>query len=184
MERVKARQKAWYAANAEKVKAKVAAHKDANQEKVIIGKRIEYRKHRQAYSANAKKRRVLHSGKVREEHAKHYAANKGKVKEACTRWRKANPGKVKAIHSARRAKKLGNGGRHTDTQVVELLQLWQGKCAYCGVTATELDHVVSIYRGGTDNIDNILPACKPCNTSKGSRSLDEWLTIRLCGNMR
>ena len=29
-------------------------------------------------------------------------------------------------------------------------------------------------RGGSDTIENIVPACKPCNTVKDSRTPEEW----------
>lgn len=44
-------------------------------------------------------------------------------------------------------------------------------CAYCGDRATDRDHVWPRARGGTDAPNNIVWACKRCNSSKGSRSL-------------
>src|SRR3990170_933860 len=45
------------------------------------------------------------------------------------------------------------------------------RCAYCHrlVVPLEQDHVVPISRGGSHTPDNIVPACKPCNSSKGNR---------------
>lgn len=42
-------------------------------------------------------------------------------------------------------------------------------CAYCGGEATEADHVIPKDSGGKDELDNLLAACKPCNSSKGNR---------------
>ncbi len=49
-------------------------------------------------------------------------------------------------------------------------------CAYCGSAPTFLtiDHVKPRSQGGTNEPDNLLPACKPCNESKGSRALRSW----------
>ena len=49
-------------------------------------------------------------------------------------------------------------------------------CAYCGATDVplELDHIHPRSRGGADSPDNLTPACKRCNTSKGAKTLDEW----------
>lgn len=53
-------------------------------------------------------------------------------------------------------------------------------CAYCGVmdAPLELDHIVPRSRGGADHPDNLTPACKPCNTSKGAKYLQDWLATR------
>lgn len=58
----------------------------------------------------------------------------------------------------------------------ELVEEWDGRCAYCGVTPMVLtqDHAVPIARGGEHSIDNIVPACQPCNSSKGDRMYYEW----------
>lgn len=50
-------------------------------------------------------------------------------------------------------------------------------CAYCGnkYRAKELtrDHVHPTSRGGVDEWDNVVAACKPCNSYKGSELLSE-----------
>jgi 5-methylcytosine-specific restriction endonuclease McrA len=52
------------------------------------------------------------------------------------------------------------------------------KCAYCDTQLNELtvtiEHVVPLSRGGTNNIDNLVPACSKCNNSKGAKLLSEW----------
>ena len=48
-------------------------------------------------------------------------------------------------------------------------------CHWCRrAKATELDHIIELDRGGTNDPDNLVPACKPCNFSKGPRLLTEW----------
>ena len=51
-----------------------------------------------------------------------------------------------------------------------------GHCAYCGTTLTfkemQVDHVVPLRRGGSDTLDNMLPACRSCNRYKGSCTLE------------
>lgn len=51
-------------------------------------------------------------------------------------------------------------------------------CVYCGGPFEHVDHVLPVSRGGTDDVENLVPSCTSCNTSKGDRLLDEWLTLR------
>jgi hypothetical protein len=49
-------------------------------------------------------------------------------------------------------------------------------CRYCGDQAERMcaDHVVPLSRGGTNDEDNLVACCLPCNSSKCDRLLDEW----------
>jgi hypothetical protein len=49
----------------------------------------------------------------------------------------------------------------------KVVEFYGGLCAYCGVSpGVEMDHVIPTSRGGTHEIGNLVPACKPCNSSK------------------
>lgn len=43
------------------------------------------------------------------------------------------------------------------------------RCQYCGSTAESIDHVVPRSRGGLHSWDNVVAACRPCNTRKEDR---------------
>lgn len=47
-------------------------------------------------------------------------------------------------------------------------------CHYCGQTASEPDHFVPLARGGLHCRDNVVPACKPCNSSKCASLPHQW----------
>lgn len=48
-------------------------------------------------------------------------------------------------------------------------------CAYCGASASLVaDHLVPRVRGGADEGDSPVRACRSCNSSKGGRDLLEW----------
>ena len=53
---------------------------------------------------------------------------------------------------------------------------WNG-CAYCGATDSPLqrDCVMAISRGGRYTVDNVVPACASCNTSKCNDEVTSWL---------
>lgn len=55
-----------------------------------------------------------------------------------------------------------------------------GKCAYCGCTPRRnqrltKDHLRPLSEGGTTVPENIVPACKSCNSSKGVEDFKVWL---------
>ena len=56
-----------------------------------------------------------------------------------------------------------------------------GECYACWGPATAMDHLVPRSRGGIDDPENRAPICDPCNASKSSRTVDEWLDAGLRG---
>jgi 5-methylcytosine-specific restriction endonuclease McrA len=48
-----------------------------------------------------------------------------------------------------------------------------GRCQYCGSTAESIDHVVPRSRGGEHVWENVVAACRRCNTHKRDRLLNE-----------
>lgn len=48
-------------------------------------------------------------------------------------------------------------------------------CAYCGNrTDVSIDHLIPKIANGSNSADNLVRACKHCNSSKGGRDLLEW----------
>ncbi|MGH9302071.1 MAG: HNH endonuclease [Acidimicrobiales bacterium] len=47
------------------------------------------------------------------------------------------------------------------------------RCQYCGSPAENIDHVVPRSRGGLHTWDNVVAACRRCNTRKEDRLLNE-----------
>lgn len=52
-------------------------------------------------------------------------------------------------------------------------------CTYCGSKKQlEGDHIVPLARGGSNALTNLATACRPCNLSKGPKTLEEWQPAR------
>ncbi len=47
------------------------------------------------------------------------------------------------------------------------------RCQYCGAAAENIDHVVPRSRGGQHVWENVVAACRPCNSRKEDRSVHE-----------
>lgn len=61
----------------------------------------------------------------------------------------------------------------TETEWKETLEYFNHACAYClrADVPLEKDHVVALSRGGGTTRENIIPACKSHNSSKGDRGI-------------
>lgn len=62
----------------------------------------------------------------------------------------------------------------------EKIKLQTGQCCnYCGAQGPlALDHIFSRNFGGQDSGDNLIYACRSCNSSKGKKDLMEWMEHR------
>lgn len=62
----------------------------------------------------------------------------------------------------------------------EKIKLQTGQiCNYCGSNENlALDHILAKKMGGKDDAENLLFACRSCNSSKGKKDLMEWMNFR------
>jgi len=59
------------------------------------------------------------------------------------------------------------------------LEEYNYRCAYCGQGLSSntitIDHVIPLSRGGSNYIDNLVPACRLCNSKKHNKTAEEYL---------
>lgn len=187
------RQKRWRMAHPDRARAHSAKYRAANREKVLAYYAANYaakaeakRAYARAYylankakiAAKAAAKRLLHPEKVRRCVTAWKKANPGAVRAYAAKWRSANRDRVTTIANRRRAREAGNGGSHTPEERAAKFARLGNRCFYCGASGRlTADHDLPIARGGTDNIANILPACRSCNCRKRTRTAPEFMTI-------
>lgn len=109
--------------------------------------------------------------------AKWRAANPEKHRQSGKKWRERNKDKVRALDHAKRAKRCAVEGKHTASQIRDLLKKQKGRCINCKVNIESryhIDHIIPISRGGSNWITNIQLLCPPCNISKSAKDPILW----------
>lgn len=95
--------------------------------------------------------------------------------------RNKNRAAYRSYGQARRAKQSGVNGIYAAAEWEAKLAAFDHRCAYCGCGGQmTVDHDVPLSRGGSNTIDNIVPACRPCNTRKNDMTAVEYFA-RLSG---
>ncbi len=79
------------------------------------------------------------------------------------------------LYAGLNAGTMSVGGLYDDER---LKLLSPGRCAYCGQGATTADHLLPRATGGGDFGENLVPACRGCNSAKGARDVMAWHRAR------
>jgi len=96
-------------------------------------------------------------------------------------WQRNNKDKIKKYREDRREKK------HTFTinKWKECLEFFGNSCAYCGMSEEEhkdkynqVLHKEHVDHNGSNGIDNCVPSCKICNSSKHTSEMEEWYSSK------
>lgn len=69
------------------------------------------------------------------------------------------------------------GKHYTAADVATLAIDQHGLCAYCAqpLKSYHIDRIQPLSKGGGNGADNIALACPSCNSSKGDKTLLEWM---------
>lgn len=91
---------------------------------------------------------------------------------------KKNPQILHKIRENRRTREYNAVGNHTLEEWLAKKKEFDNLCGYCklGKPLTK-DHMTPLSRGGTNSIDNIIPACKSCNSAKCDKTYKEFMEL-------
>lgn len=99
--------------------------------------------------------------------------NPEKRKAFDKKWRKTDKGKANSIRGVtkRRARNKNIINTLTAEEWIYILKKYKFRCAYCGKDFTLFDkethdHIIPISKGGHNIKENVVPACRSCNSKK------------------
>ena len=166
--------KQYHKENYEKLKNYIKQWRKNNPNKVKGYKR----KWREGNQEQSKKYREQWQLKNPKYDKQYKIKNKEKISEQQKQYFQTEAGKAtnQGGHYNRRAKELECINTLTTEEWIDILKEYKFKCAYCGKEFTLFnretkDHVIPISRGGHNTKENIVPACKSCNSKKHDKIL-------------
>lgn len=154
--------KKWRENNKDKVKKNNLEYREKNRNELNLKDRLKY----------------LNRGKTKEyltRRREYYEKNKEKLCKYSVEWIKKNPEKHAAKERLRRNNKRTNGGKLTKESVSARFDYYGNRCYYCNCEGKlTIEHRIPISKGGTNYPANIVPACRSCNSKKGSKTEKEF----------
>lgn len=192
-------QKQYHKANQQKIKEKCARYRKVNKDKI----KEDARQYREAHREELREKGALYRETIREAYNARsrawYAVHSEYYKERGKVWRAANEEyrrerdeKYRKEHkheanerTRRRRAKMNDTGTIDETEYNALFESQDGFCAYCSKWMRmagdhchpdfcNVEHIFPISRGGEHRIENIVLACRECNSSKGMQTIAEW----------
>ena len=160
---------AWFAANPEKVqkyrerdnaskRAKYAENPQPTRDRILARRLADPEKFRKRKNASAQTRR---------------AKNPAMARAKQVLWLANNPDKRRTYERTRRALKANAPVNDlTHAQWLEIQDAQDHRCAYCHKRCKgklTQDHIVPLSQGGSHTLNNVIGACRSCNSRKGTR---------------
>lgn len=156
-----------------------------NPDKVREQKRRHLEKHRKEINERRRRYRKNNPGKVEkwnkrrermEYYEEYYIKNRGEINKKKKEYSKTEEGKAskQRRYFNRQTRERETINTLTLNEWLDILKEHDYSCTYCGVefdenTLPTKDHIIPISKGGNNIKENIVPACRSCNSKKHNK---------------
>jgi len=108
-------------------------------------------------------------------HKAYRGTNKDKIAVSNKQWIIKNRDNVNNRNQKRRASVSNTDNSYTVEQWTQCKEQFNNSCAYCGrELKLTREHFTPLLNGGEYTINNIIPVCSSCNSSKGAKDFFTW----------
>lgn len=118
------------------------------------------------------------------QHKEYRENNKDNEKLRQQEYKRSSAGivsRINSFHKHRANKKYNkddNFGQITETQYLEMMEFFKGKCAYSGTLLhhdnATIDHIMPVSKYGENVIWNIVPCRRDINEIKSNKDFEKW----------
>jgi len=189
-EKAAADNREWQRKNKERYEANKKIWSQNNKEKLDRQKKEWKQNNREKINESNSKYRKNNREKISNHLSEYYKKNKEKVSKRNKIYRQENIEKEAVRHKiyreenreqgikdaqARRARKKNLPATYTAKQWKACKTYFKNACCYCGKKdKLEQDHFIPLTRGGEYTHNNIICACRTCNSSKNNNDPFVW----------
>jgi hypothetical protein len=152
-------------------------YNDSHKEIFKITHALYRKNNREKCSAYGKKYKELDPEKWKKYGLEYREKNKEKIAARQKKYLQNPEVKIKSNMATQRYRTIKRSLPSTMTcGQWEYIRLhFNNRCAYCGKESPlEQEHFLACSKGGEHTINNIIPACKSCNSSKREKDFFEW----------
>jgi len=176
-EMVRERKRRWNEDNKERYKAYHKEYREKNRERMSELDRKWRENNKERCLKNSRDYYAKNKEHIKQKRREWCEANKDKIKGYRRKFKQSEKGKYAAIIKTQKRRAM-----EKKVQSDYCLELWNltkdafnNTCAYCGKEdKLEQEHFIALSKGGEYTKNNIIPACKICNSSKRDHDFFEW----------
>jgi len=178
-EKIREYQKQYREQNKEIAKEYNKDYREKNQEKLSEQKKKYFQETKNERQKKQKEYYEINKEDIELKKREYYLQNREKILAYTKEWRKEwaakNKEKTRFYNNKYRAQKRNLPSTLTKEQWMNIKISFDYKCAYCGMEKLlEQEHFIPLSKGGEYTKNNIVPACRSCNSSKRDKKFFEW----------
>ena len=170
-EKIKEYRKQYYINN----KIKIMEYREKNKNEIAIRDKQYRIKNKEIGMKIHRKYRIKNFEKLSKQEKQYREDNKEKYREYGKQWAIKNADKCTIYRQKRRAAKYDLPNALTILQWNQAKIYFNNCCAFCGQKLPlAQEHFLPLSKGGEYTVNNIIPSCISCNSSKFNHDFFEW----------